>query len=106
MPIYEYLCQDCGHELEAIQKVADPQLVDCPACSHASLKKKLTAGAFRLSGSGWYETDFKTGDKKRNLTADADTKPAAKEDSAGSAKPAGESSAPAPKTTPVTVATP
>ncbi|TAL06081.1 MAG: zinc ribbon domain-containing protein, partial [Porticoccaceae bacterium] len=39
MPIYEYVCQDCGHELEAIQKVADPQLVDCPACSHASLKK-------------------------------------------------------------------
>ena len=106
MPIYEYVCQDCGHELEAIQKVADPRLVDCPACSHASLKKKLTASAFRLSGSGWYETDFKTGDKKRNLTADADTKPAAKEDSAGSAKPAGDSGAAAPKTTAPAAATP
>lgn len=106
MPIYEYVCQDCGHELEAIQKVADPQLVDCPACSHASLKKKLTASAFRLSGSGWYETDFKTGDKKRNLTADADTKPAAKADTADGAKPAGDSSAAAPKTTAATAATP
>lgn len=106
MPIYEYVCQDCGHELEAIQKVADPQLVDCPACSHASLKKKLTASAFRLSGSGWYETDFKTGDKKRNLTADADTKAAAKGDSAGGAAPAGDSGAPAPKTTAPAVATP
>lgn len=104
MPIYEYLCQNCGHEFEAIQKVADPQLVDCPACCHASLKKKLTASAFRLSGSGWYETDFKTGDKKRNLTADADSRPAAKEDGAGN-KPAGES-APAPKTAPATAATP
>lgn len=106
MPIYEYVCQDCGHELEAIQKVADPQLVDCPACSHASLKKKLTASAFRLSGSGWYETDFKTGDKKRNLTADADTKPAAKVDGADGAKPAGDSSAAAPKTTAAAAATP
>ena len=59
-----------------------------------------------MSGSGWYETDFKTGDKKRNLTADADTKPAAKEDSAGSAKPAGDSSAPALKTTAATAAIP
>jgi putative FmdB family regulatory protein len=106
MPIYEYLCQDCGHELEAIQKVADPQLVDCHACSHASLKKKLSASAFRLSGSGWYETDFKTGDNKRNLTADTHTKPAAKEDGSGSAKPAAETSAPAPKTTAATAATP
>lgn len=67
MPIYEYLCQTCGHELEAIQKVSDPLLTECPACEKATLKKKVTASAFRLSGSGWYETDFKTGDKKRNL---------------------------------------
>jgi putative FmdB family regulatory protein len=106
MPIYEYVCQDCGHALEAIQKVADPQLVDCPACCHASLKKKLTASAFRLSGSGWYETDFKTGDKKRNLTADTDAKPAAKEDSADSAKPAGDSGSAAPKTAAATATTP
>lgn len=70
MPIYEYLCQACGHELEAIQKISDPLLTDCPACARSSLKKKLTAGAFRLSGSGWYETDFKTGDNKRNLAGD------------------------------------
>ena len=67
MPIYEYLCQACGHEIEVIQKIADPLLKECPACARLELKKKLTASAFRLSGSGWYETDFKTGDKKRNL---------------------------------------
>ena len=95
MPIYAYQCQDCGHDLEAIQKVADPQLVDCPACKRPGLKKKLTAGAFRLSGGGWYETDFKTGDRKRNLvgesaTAAPDT--AAKADS-GTQKSSGEAGA-------------
>jgi len=64
MPIYEYCCQQCGHSLEAIQKIADAPLTDCPECSAAALKKQVSAPAFRLSGGGWYETDFKTGDKK------------------------------------------
>ncbi len=69
MPIYEYLCEACGHELEAIQKLSDEVLKVCPACKKTTLKKKLTASVFRLSGSGWYETDFKTGDK-RNLSGE------------------------------------
>ena len=69
MPIYEYQCQDCGHELEALQKIADAPLQECPACHNVSLKKKVSAAAFRLKGGGWYETDFKTGDKK-NLAGD------------------------------------
>jgi putative FmdB family regulatory protein len=70
MPIYEYCCQDCGHRLEAIQRLADAPLTDCPACSQSSLKKQVSAPSFRLSGGGWYETDFKTGDKKKNLAGD------------------------------------
>ena len=66
MPIYEYQCQSCGHELEAIQKMSDPALTECPQCHESSLKKRISAAGFRLSGSGWYETDFKTG-KKKNL---------------------------------------
>ena len=69
MPIYEYLCQACGHELEVIQKLSDDLLTVCPECEKSKLKKKVSAAAFRLSGSGWYETDFKTGDKK-NLSGD------------------------------------
>ncbi|MGB3609157.1 MAG: zinc ribbon domain-containing protein [Cellvibrio sp.] len=83
MPIYEYLCQSCNHELEAIQKLSEAPLVDCPACAQPTLKKKISAAGFRLSGSGWYETDFKSG-KKKNLAGDAgssssssDAKPAA-----------------------------
>ena len=64
MPIYEYKCEACEHELEALQKMSDDPLKDCPACSAASLKKQISAAGFRLKGSGWYESDFKSGSKK------------------------------------------
>ena len=72
MPIYEYCCRECGHSLEAIQKLADAPLTDCPACSRPALKKQVSAPSFRLSGGGWYETDFKTGDKKNIAGEKAD----------------------------------
>ena len=74
MPIYEYQCQDCGKELEALQKISDAPLVDCPDCGASALKKKVSAAAFRLKGGGWYETDFKTGNKK-NLAGGSDSDP-------------------------------
>jgi len=64
MPIYEYQCQSCGKELEVLQKISDAPLTECPECGKASLQKKVSAAAFRLKGGGWYETDFKTGNKK------------------------------------------
>lgn len=64
MPIYEYACRSCEHQFETIQKASEPVLTDCPECGEASLRKLLSAPVFRLKGSGWYETDFKTGDKK------------------------------------------
>lgn len=71
MPIYEYQCAACGHRLEAIQKFSDAPLADCPACEAAELKKMLSVPGFRLKGSGWYETDFKTGTKKNLAGTDA-----------------------------------
>ena len=78
MPIYEYRCESCGHELEALQKMSDPVLTECPACKQASLKKLISAGGFRLKGGGWYETDFKGG-KKKNVheSGDSSTKKSA-----------------------------
>lgn len=64
MPIYEYQCQACGHELEALQKLSDEPLTDCPGCGKPELKKLISAAGFRLKGGGWYETDFKGGAKK------------------------------------------
>ena len=69
MPIYEYRCAECGHELEKLQKISDPPLVDCPACGKPALQKLVSAAGFRLKGGGWYETDFKK-DKKKNLAKD------------------------------------
>jgi len=66
MPFYEYRCERCGHELEALQKLSDAPLVDCPECAQLALKKLISAAGFRLKGGGWYETDFKGG-QKRNL---------------------------------------
>lgn len=67
MPIYEYRCESCDHRLEKLQKMSEGDLVDCPECKRPALKRLVSASAFRLSGSGWYETDFKK-DNKRNLT--------------------------------------
>lgn len=64
MPIYEYRCASCGHELETMQKISEAPLTDCPACQTSALKKRISAVAFRLKGDGWYETDFKSGQKK------------------------------------------
>jgi len=69
MPIYEYACSACGHSLEAIQKMSDAPLSDCPECGKSELAKLISAAGFRLKGSGWYETDFKS-DNKRNLAKD------------------------------------
>jgi putative FmdB family regulatory protein len=66
MPIYEYQCAECKHIEEVIQKISDEPLTVCPACNKPALKKKVSASGFRLSGDGWYETDFKSG-KKKNL---------------------------------------
>ncbi len=73
MPIYEYVCKSCDHEFEALQKMSDDPLTQCPQCNNLSLTKKISAAGFRLSGSGWYETDFKSG-KKKNLSSSSDSK--------------------------------
>ena len=64
MPIYEYKCSECGHFMDALQGVNDSPLEICPECSEKSLKRLISAPNFRLSGEGWYETDFKTGNRK------------------------------------------
>lgn len=64
MPIYEYKCTECGHQLEKLQKMSDDPLTDCPECGKPALQKMVSAAGFRLKGGGWYETDFKSGSKK------------------------------------------
>ena len=73
MPIYEYECQQCGHHHEALQKISEDPLTVCPSCNASALKKLVSAAGFRLSGSGWYETDFKSKNKKNLTKSDSDS---------------------------------
>ena len=88
MPIYEYLCKKCDHALDALQKIADAPLVDCPSCGEAALKRLLSAPRFRLKGKGWYETDFKK-DNQRNL-AGGDKEPSKSESKSSDDKSSGD----------------
>ena len=81
MPIYEYQCDACGHVFDSLQKISEAPLTKCPDCGAESLKKLVSAPAFRLKGSGWYETDFKTGDKKNLDKPDTKKKTGEKKDS-------------------------
>ena len=80
MPIYEYQCDDCSHVLDALQKVNDKPLVDCPECGKNSLRRLISAPNFRLKGEGWYETDFKK-ENRKNVADQKDEKPEKKESS-------------------------
>ncbi len=72
MPIYEYRCESCGHDFDRLQKMSDPDPKVCPNCGHRGrIQRQVTAPAFRLVGTGWYETDFKSArEKKHNLAGD------------------------------------
>ncbi|MEO8537528.1 MAG: FmdB family zinc ribbon protein [Betaproteobacteria bacterium] len=115
MPIYEYRCASCGHEVEALQKLRDAPLTECPACHRPDLKKLLSAAGFQLKGSGWYVTDFRNRGAKPatkekpasdSKAGDAGTKPNSSADAASGAdsKPAaatsGEASESKPAATP------
>jgi putative FmdB family regulatory protein len=85
MPIYVFRCDACGEQFDRLQKLSDPDPDTCPHCGKQhTVRRQVTAPAFRLAGSGWYETDFKSDkEKKRNLAGDASKdaeKPAASGD--------------------------
>ncbi len=87
MPFYEYQCTKCDHKEEVLQKINDKPLKKCPSCGRPTMKKLVSAAAFRLKGSGWYETDFKSGEKK-NIEK-SDNQKADSQKSAGKAEAAG-----------------
>ncbi|MBS0458044.1 MAG: zinc ribbon domain-containing protein [Proteobacteria bacterium] len=74
MPIYGFECDACGHRFDRLQKLSDADPSTCPQCGKPALRRQLSAPSFRLSGSGWYETDFKKdGEKKHNLAEKGDS---------------------------------
>jgi putative FmdB family regulatory protein len=107
MPFYEYVCTECGEQTEVLQRLSDPPETECPRCHQQGLVKQVSAAGFRLKGGGWYETDFKSGNK-RNLEGDNGAAPVAAKDGDGSAKgevkadakPAADAATPKPETKP------
>jgi putative FmdB family regulatory protein len=78
MPIYEYECSHCKFYVEALQKISEPPLQQCPSCKKQTLKRLVSAPVFRLKGGGWYETDFKSDQEgKRNLAKGEEAEAAA-----------------------------
>ena|SRR6185436_14126888 len=89
MPFYEYECTNCKFYVEALQKVSEPPLKQCPSCKKQTLKKLVSAPVFRLKGGGWYETDFKSDQEgKRNLAGAEEAAEAKPADDAKGEKPA------------------
>ena len=85
MPFYEYECTACKFYVEVLQKISDEPLRKCPSCKKQTMKRLMSAPAFRLKGEGWYETDFKSDQEdKRNLAATEET-PEAKPEEAKAA---------------------
>ena len=82
MPTYDYVCEACGHELEAFQRISDKSLRKCPECGKLKLKRLIGAGAGLIfKGSGFYITDYRSSDYKSQ--AEAEKKAASPSDSGG-----------------------
>lgn len=79
MPIYEYLCSQCGHSFDVLQKMSDEPVRACPECDKEAVERLVSAAGFQLKGTGWYVTDFK--DKPKTAASNkADKKPSEKSD--------------------------
>ena len=110
MPIYEYRCSACGHELEALQKLRDDPLTVCPSCGKPELRKQVSAAGFQLKGSGWYVTDFRNSGAKASGKDKATGTEAAKgnggSDTAGDGAKSGDGAKPEAKSSETSAATP
>ena len=106
MPIYEYRCNACSHEVEVLQKLSDPPLVTCPACGKDALQKLVSAAGFQLKGSGWYVTDFRGGQGAKKAQKDTDKPDAPPADAAKSEAKAETKTESTTKSEPAAPATP
>ncbi|MBG55627.1 MAG: transcriptional regulator [Deltaproteobacteria bacterium] len=87
MPIYEYLCANCGYQFEEVQKFNDPPVEECPNCGKKSASRQISMSAFHLKGGGWYKDGYsgksneseKTEKSVKEIKADSENKSSAKD---------------------------
>jgi len=84
VPIYEYQCRSCGNQIEVLQKMSEDPLVTCEECGADELRKLISKAAFRLKGTGWYETDFKGSNKASQNERAGESKSESKESTSNS----------------------
>jgi putative FmdB family regulatory protein len=93
MPLYEYLCDACGHRFEVIHKFSDPRRDTCPECG-GIVHKMQSAPAFQLKGTGWYLTDYaKQGQAGPAKAAPGDKEPSKDAATSGAKESAASASA-------------
>lgn len=74
MPIYEYQCNQCGSYLEAVQRITDAALVECPSCHRPALVRLISRAAFVLKGGGWYRDGYAAGSGSANTGSSSEKK--------------------------------
>ena len=95
MPTYVYRCDTCAHQFDAVQRMTEDPLKECPACRELTLVKQIQAAGFALKGTGWYVTDFRDKGKKdkgteggaKTAESSTDTKADAKPETKTDSKP-------------------
>lgn len=99
MPTYEYACRRCGHQWEAIQRISEDPLKECPECGQPAAERQISAGTnFILKGGGWYADLYSSGAAKKSepaSTTPPSTAPA-KTESTAPAAPTAPASPPKP----------
>ena len=60
MPTYQYVCTECGDQIEAVQKFTDDPLTVHEDCG-GRLRKVFSAVGIVFKGSGFYRTDSRNG---------------------------------------------
>ena len=65
MPIYEYRCKK-GHTFDVMQRFSDDALTKCEICE-APAQRVLHAPAVHFKGSGFYNTDYGTRKRSREM---------------------------------------
>lgn len=72
MPIYEYRCTSCGHQIEVMQKMSERPLRKCSKCA-GRLEKLISRAAFQLRGGGWYAEGYAKDGGKKTASAKPDS---------------------------------
>ncbi|MFF0870126.1 FmdB family zinc ribbon protein [Nonomuraea sp. NPDC003560] len=94
MPTYQYACNDCGEQLEVVQKFTDDALTVCPNCQ-GNLRKVFSAVGIVFKGSGFYRTDNRSSSTS-SASSTTPSKPAESKSSESSSASSSSTPAPAP----------